>query len=159
MQLLESIQGMGIPTWVRESPSIFAYTFILSMHAIGLAIIVGISSMVALRMVGLFRAIPIEPMLKLIPVMHIGFAINLISGLLLLSANLTGMLAMFMFYLKMALIVAAMGLISLIRRQFGAGKAEHSRGLGFAILGCWFCAVIAGRLTAYPYLVDSWLGI
>lgn len=158
MQLFETIQGMAIPTWVRESPSIFAYTFILSLHAIGLAIVVGFSSMIALRMAGIFREIPIDPMLKLMPVVWIGFTINAISGGLLLSANMSGMLTNPTFFIKMTLILIAMVAVSLIRRQFMAGKAESSRGLAWLILGTWFLAVISGRLTSYPYLVQSWFG-
>jgi len=27
------------------------------------------------------------------------------------------------------------------------------------MLGCWIGAIIAGRLTAYPFFVESWFGI
>ena len=159
MALLEFIEDTGLATWVRESPSIFAYTFVLSLHAIGLSIIVGISSMVAFRMLGAFRDIPIEPMFKLFPVMYLGFGINAISGVLLLSANATGMLTMVMFYLKMAFIVAAIVCLRLIRHRFTTGNAEfESRGLAYAVLACWLGAIIAGRLTAYPYFVATWFG-
>ena len=155
-ELFETIQHMAIPTWVRESPSIFAYTFILSAHAIGLAIVVGISSMIALRMAGIFRDFPVDPMLKLMPVAWTGFTINAISGVLLLSANMTGMLSNPMFYFKMFFILIAMIAVSMIRRQFLAGKAESSRGLAWVILVTWFLAIVSGRLTSYPYLVQSW---
>jgi hypothetical protein len=164
--LLEYIQHSGIATWVRESPSLFAYTFVLSLHAIGLAIIVGVSTMVALRTVGCFAQIPLQPMLKLYPVMYAGFWVNAISGLLLLSANATGLLlpsvstgvvTMSLFYTKMAFVVAAVLTLRLMRPRLAAGMAPRS--LSFAVLGFWVAAIIAGRLTAYPYFVSAWLGI
>lgn len=157
VQLLEFIENSGIATWIRESPSIFAYTLVLSLHAIGLAIVVGVSSIVALRTLGRFEQIPLGPMLKLFPVMYVGFWINAISGVLLLSANATGMLGMLMFYIKMAFIVAAVLVLAALRRRLTAG-GQAGR-LAVALLACWGGAIVAGRLTAYPYFVQAWLGI
>jgi hypothetical protein len=160
MQLLESIEQSGLATWVRESPSIFAYTLVLSLHAMGLSIVVGVSSMVGLRLVGAFRGIPVEPLLKLFPLMYIGFTINAISGLLLLMANATGMFTNVMFFLKMTFVIAAMGLVELIRLRFRDGTvAVSGRKLAFALLAIWFCAIVTGRLTSYPYMIEAWFGI
>jgi hypothetical protein len=154
--MLEFIESTAIATWVRESPSIFAYTLVLSLHAIGLAIVVGVSAVVALRAVGRFDQIPLAPMLKLYPVMWAGFTINTISGLMLLSANATGMLSMPMFYIKMAFIAAAVVTLSLLKPRLAAGSG--ARGLSYALLGFWLGAIVAGRLTAYPYFVNAWFG-
>ena len=160
MQLLEFIEHTGIATWVRESPSIFAYTLVLSLHAIGLSIIVGLSVILAIRILGAFEAIPLQPMLKLYPLMYIGFWVNAISGLLLLAANASGMLTMTMFYIKMVFVVAAVLTLRLIRlRLTGGSDASAVRGLTYALLGFWFIAVVAGRLTSYPYFVAEWIGI
>ncbi|MGW8369829.1 MAG: hypothetical protein ACWGPN_14275 [Gammaproteobacteria bacterium] len=160
MQLLEWIEHTGLATWVRESPSIFAYTLVLSLHAIGLSIVVGISAMVGLRVLGFAKEIPLEPMFKLFPLMYVGFWINAVSGLLLLSANATGMLTMVMFYLKMTFVIAAILTVRLIRRKFVDGTvATEGRKLAFAMLAFWGCAIITGRLTSYPYLVQAWFGV
>ena len=159
-QFLEYIESTGIATWVRESPSIFAYTLVLSLHAIGLSIVVGVSVMLAVRILGRFEQIPLQPMLKLYPLMYLGFWINAISGLLLLAANATGMLTMVMFYIKMTFVIAAVLTLGLIRGRLAehAGQSEP-RGLAYALLGFWFVAIVAGRLTSYPYFVAEWLGI
>lgn len=156
--MLEFIESTAIATWVRESPSIFAYTFVLSLHAIGLAIVVGVSAIVSLRTVGRFDQIPLAPMLKLYPVMWAGFTINAISGLMLLSANATGMLSMPMFYIKMAFIVAAVVTLSLLKPRLAGGPGS-ARGLAYALLAFWLGAIVAGRLTAYPYFVNAWFGV
>ena len=157
MALLEFIEGTGIATWVRESPSIFAYTLVLSLHAIGLSIIVGVSSIVALRGLGYFGQIPLEPVFRLYPLMYIGFGINVVSGVLLLSANATGMT---MFYIKMAFVIAAIVTLRVLKPRLVANEPEaRLRGPSWALLGFWLVAIVAGRLTAYPYFVEAWLGI
>ena len=58
--MIDAIQNSAYAVWVRESPSIWAYTTILSLHAMGLAIIVGINTIVALRLLGYVPDIPIN---------------------------------------------------------------------------------------------------
>jgi len=161
MQLLESIEHSGLATWVRESPSIFAYTRVLSLHAIGLSIVVGVSSIVALRVLGFFSAIPLEPLNKLFPLAYIGFWINALSGVLLLMANATGMFAMVMFYLKMIFVVAAVITLKCLRRSFADSTVTAARGRRLArlMLTFWFIAIVTGRLTAYPYMIEAWFGV
>ena len=157
MSFVEFVEGTAIAVWVRESPSIFAYTFVLSLHAIGLAIVVGVSSVVGFRIVGAAQSIPLAPMSKLFPVMYLGFTINLISGLMLFAANASGMLANFLFYIKIVFVLAAFVLMTLVHRRFD--EPRGLRGLAYGMLGCWLIALIAGRLTAYPFFVRAWLGI
>lgn len=159
MGFFEFVESTGVATWVRESPSIFGYTFVLSLHALGLAIVVGFSSAVALRILGVGRGIPLEPLSKLFPVMYLGFTINAVSGLMLLAANASGMLTNFMFYIKLGFIAAAFVAMVLMQGRFRRGVPAQGRGVAFAIVGCWFGAIVAGRLTAYPYFVDAWLGL
>ena len=79
--MIDAIQNSAYAVWVRESPSIWAYTTILSLHAMGLAIIVGINTIVALRLLGLCSDIPINKLRQLYPWMYVGFTINAFSGL------------------------------------------------------------------------------
>ena len=39
--MLDYLQNLALADWVRSSPSIFAYTTVLTVHAVGLAIVVG----------------------------------------------------------------------------------------------------------------------
>jgi hypothetical protein len=107
LQLLEAIQNSAFATFIRESPSLFAYTFVLSLHAMGLAIVVGFSAAIALRLLGLAPTIPLAPVGRLFPVMYVGFWINALSGLALLAASATTMLANPMFYAKLVSRAAA----------------------------------------------------
>ena len=59
-------------TFVRESPSLFGYTTVLSLHAIGLAVVVGVSTVVALGLLGYVHDMPLRPIARLYPLMYTG---------------------------------------------------------------------------------------
>jgi hypothetical protein len=164
--MIEAIENSAYAVWVRESPSIFAYTAILSLHAIGLAIIVGINTLVALRLLGFVQAIPLPPLRKLFPWMYLGFAINTFSGASLLAANLTADLGNWLFLAKLGFIALAMINLELTRmwvfdRPVVAAPGElprHARTVAIASLVLWGLAMVAGRFTAYPNFVEAWIG-
>ncbi|HEY7672390.1 MAG TPA: hypothetical protein VIC71_09235 [Gammaproteobacteria bacterium] len=166
LDALAAIESSSFATWVRESPSLFAYTFILSLHAMGLATVGGLSSAVALRLLGIARAIPLAPLRELFPLMYAGFWINAFSGLALLAASATTMLFNPMFYFKMGFVLAAVLIMRVIKSRVfgdselvGSGVAPpFSRPLAVASLSCWAGAIVAGRMTAYPGLLESYLG-
>lgn len=164
--MIEAIENSAYATWVRESPSIFAYTTILSLHAIGLAIIVGINYLIAFRLLGFVPAIPLKPLRKLFPWMYLGFTINLYSGASLLAANLTNDLGNWLFIAKLVFIALAMINLELTRiyvfdraGTVAAGELpKHARTFALGALVLWGLAMIAGRFTAYPNFVEAWLG-
>jgi hypothetical protein len=166
LEWLQAIESSAYPTFVRESPSLLAYTLVLSLHAMGLAVVVGLSAAIALRLLGLARGIPLAPLGRLFPVMYVGFWINALSGLALLAANARGMLGNPLFYAKIVFIVGGILVMRLLRRTVfndrlaGTEQLPRSAGkLAVASLACWTLAIIAGRLTAYPYLIEHYFGI
>ena len=164
--MIEAIENSAYATWVRESPSIFAYTTILSLHAIGLAIIVGINTLIALRLLGFVKEIPLAPLRKLFPWMYLGFAINAFSGGSLLAANLTTDLGNWLFLAKLGFIALAMINLELTRMWVfdrpnvaAAGELpQRSRSVAIGALVLWGLAMVAGLFTAYPNFVEAWLG-
>jgi hypothetical protein len=166
MDIISAIEGSGFATWVRESPSLFAYTGILSLHAMGLAVVVGLNLAVALPLLGLAPNMPLRPARKFFPIMYAGFWVNALSGLALLAAGLSNMLSNPVFYVKMVLIVLAVVNLRLLRHYaFGDQALESVRALPGRVrllagssLGLWAAAIIAGRLTAYPGMVSYYFG-
>jgi hypothetical protein len=167
--MIEAIENSAYAVWVRESPSIFAYTTILSLHAIGLAIIVGINTLVALRLLGFVPGIPLAPLRKLFPWMYLGFAINLFSGSSLLAANLSNDLGNWLFIVKLIFILFAMINLELTRMYVfdkpsaagtiaAGGLPKHAGTFAVASMVLWSVAMVAGRFTAYPNFVEAWLG-
>jgi hypothetical protein len=164
--MMEAIENSAYAVWVRESPSIFAYTTILSLHAIGLAIIVGINYLIAFRLLGFVPEISLTPLRRLFPWMYLGFTINLFSGASLLAANLHNDLGNWLFIVKLVMIALAMINLELTRIHvfdrpgtLGAdGLPKNARWFAFGALLTWGLAMVAGRLTAYPNFVEAWLG-
>jgi hypothetical protein len=164
--MIDLIQNSAYAIWVRESPSIWAYTTILSLHAMGLAIIVGINTMVALRLLGYVPDIPVAKLRKLYPWMYLGFTVNAASGLSLLAANLDNDIHNWMFIVKLTMIALAMVNLELTRAKVfdnplvinGTGVPAEAKTFAIASMVLWSLAIVAGRLTEYPAFVQAWVG-
>lgn len=159
MGILEAIESTGFAVWLRESPSIFAYTFFLSMHAIGLAVLCGMHSVISLRLLGAWNGIPLAPLKKIFPWIYLAMWIEILSGLSLLSAAAVSKLTQTTFYIKLAFIAAAITvLVRMHRRVFndqvaGSGVVtDEARLLAKLAIVFWFFAIVVGRLTEYPDL-------
>ncbi|PWU05731.1 MAG: hypothetical protein C5B51_13825 [Terriglobia bacterium] len=155
MNFLETIEQLGISTWVRESPSKLAYPTILWLHVMGMGVVAGASSVISLRLLGVSRSTPLQPLERLYPLMWCGFWVNAVTGTALLLASATTKLVDPTFYIKMVFIFAGVTVLRLTRnkvfRSLGPEGAlpETARPLAWAGLICWLGAVTAGRLLAY----------
>ena len=156
--IFKTIEESGISSWIRDSPSFFAYWFILSFHALGMGLLVGASVVVDLRVLGVARELPLSPLKGLYRIIWTGFWIQVASGLLLLVAYPTKALTNPDFYLKLLLIALAVVFMQRLRKRvFDDSSLSEpemmSKGKALAMwsLVCWAGAVTAGRLLAYTY--------
>lgn len=125
------LEETALSVWVRESPELWAFPFILYLHTLGMALIAGLSSAVALSILVLPGSPRRPPLAGLFPLMWTGLAINAVSGLLLLIAYPAKALTNPVFYLKMIAIVAAVTLVHWLQRQLLAvsvGSAADTAG-------------------------------
>ena len=104
---------------MRESPSIWAYPTILTLHSIGLGIVVGASVVIDLRLIGRARALEMADLSALFPVIWWAFAVNALTGVLLFIADATRKSAQPIFFVKLGCIVLA--LVVTLSRTFDAG--------------------------------------
>ena len=153
-----TIEQTSFSTWIRESPSLFAFYFILLFHTLGLSIVVGANTVVDLRLLGVAPGLPLKPLKGLFRIMWAGLTINVLTGLLLLFAYPTKALTNPVFYAKLTLIALAVITMQRISvRVFGnAGLSEPdmmAKGKTMAILSLafWASAVSAGRLLSETY--------
>ena len=156
--IFKTIEESGISSWIRDSPSIFAYWFILSFHAIGMGLLVGASVVIDLRLLGVAKELPLAPLKGLYRIIWIGFWIQIVSGGLLLIAYPTKALTNPDFYIKLTLIGIAVTVMHTIRKRvFTDSMLSDSdmmiKGKALAVwsLVLWAGAVTAGRLLAYTY--------
>lgn len=169
MSLIALLENSAYAEFVRSSPSFFAYTWILSLHAMGLALIVGVNTLVALRLLGFVPELPLSAVRKMFPWMYAGFVVNALSGGSLLIANFSELTAKAMFLTKLVFVLLAMINIELTRTQVfdrpavmalpAPQLAAHAWPFAIASIVLWALATITGRLTAYPGLLGSLLGI
>src|SRR5580704_15118100 len=155
---MQTIEETGFSTWLRESESPFAFYFILLFHTFGLALLVGANAVVDLRLLGIARAIPLAPLKRLFRIMWIGFAMNAITGILLVVAYPTKSLTNPDFYIKLALIGLAIWVMQKLNRQVfqdsslsEADMMAKGATLAKFSIFLWCGAITAGRLLAYTY--------
>jgi hypothetical protein len=148
------LEATSLSTWLRESPSLWAFPFVLILHTVGLAFFVGTNVAWDVRVLGFSLGIPLEALRRYFLVMWAGFWINAFSGVLLLIAYPTKALTNPLFYAKLALIAFGVVLAFRIRREVNglAARADAppmARMLAAVSLVCWIAVIFAGRLLAY----------
>jgi hypothetical protein len=158
------IEATAFSVWLRESPSLWVFPFILILHTVGLAFLVGANVAIDVRLLGLAPGVPVRTLARYHLVMWTGFWINAGSGVLLLTAYPTKSLTNPLFYVKLLLVGVALWLAGAIRARMPesegpppAGAPGAVRAFAIASLACWGLSITAGRLLAYTYsrlLVD-----
>jgi hypothetical protein len=153
---LEFLENLAFSQWVKNAPTIWAFPTILVLHTIGMGIVAGGSAMLSLMILGFWPAVPMKPFVRVFPYMWAAFWLNAVTGTMMLIADATTKLTMLDFYLKMGFVFAGLFILIRMRRQiFDDPKLDQvpvtGRGkmLAWASLGCWFGAIVAGRLMAY----------
>jgi hypothetical protein len=156
VQLLEWISETGLSTWIRSADTVWAYPMIITFHAAGLAVMVGLSVVVALRILGIARDLPLAGMERLYPAIWLGFWVNAVSGAGLIISDPVGMLTNPLFLTKMLLVAGAIANVVLIQRRVIRSPGVKSgilpsgaKRMAFASLLLWTAATTMGRLTAY----------
>lgn len=149
------LENTQFSTWLRESNSIWAYPTVLTLHTVGLGILVGANAALDLRVLGWGQGIALADMRPLFRWMWIGFWINALSGVVLLAADASTKAAAPMFLIKLGLVGVGVVLMSMQRREVFAPSAAitpAARALAASSLTVWLVAIGAGRLMAYPGL-------
>ena len=152
---LLQLQESGFGVWVAES--VWAYPIILTLHTVGLALLVGTTAFVDLQVLGVGAGVPLAPLRRLSRVRWTGLGINTATGVALFVAAATEKGAQPIFYVKLGLIALALVADSGVRRRiFHAGGDEVGRALPsgakrFAAISLclWAMAITAGRMMAY----------
>lgn len=150
------LENTSVALWVGGS--LWGYPAMLSLHAVGLAIVVGIFAMRDLRLLGLFPAIAPQAFLELSKLGWVGFIVNAVSGIMLFTSQAVTFAGSAAFLIKLGCIVAAMVLAGIIQSHLRLAVEAQSgtlvisastRTIAAISLSLWMSAIIAGRLIAY----------
>jgi hypothetical protein len=156
-QFLESIENSAFSTYIRETPSVLGYSTVLALHTFGMAFLVGLSGVIALRVLGVVPELPLNPLKKLMPIVIIGFWVNAITGVILTSLAMVSLSRNWDFYVKLVSIAVAIVALTKMRRyafsdpnaRDDAPASPEARRWAKLMLFFWGLAVLGGRLTAY----------
>lgn len=156
MEFLSWLESTAYSDWIVSG--LTGWPLMLSMHAVGLAIIVGVAFTLNLRLLGLFKPIPISALHGLFSVGWIGIAINVFSGLSLFMAQATFYVTSPVFLVKITFIVLGIANLHYTQKVLKREAADWDTAgavpqLGMILAGCsllfWTISVVAGRLIAY----------
>lgn len=148
---------MGFLIWIEESAlgiyvreGLWGFAIALSMHAVGMAMVLGVVVVTNLRVLGYVKEIPVLSYTGLFLTAWLGFIINLASGLMLYASHATEYTFQLVFMLKLGLLLLGGILMKVMMVQIRADKEPlRIKIISGICLASWVGAVITGRLMAY----------
>ena len=155
MGLLVWLESLPLSVWVHESPSVWAQPTVLTLHTMGMGVLVGASWVLDLRLLGISPNIPLSAFRWVFRAVAISLLFNLVTGILLFAARATTWGTAIPFLVKMLLVVASAATLVPLRSYVLASDAnQHEvsgrvRLLAIASILAWAGAITSGRLLAY----------
>lgn len=159
--MFATLETTDLATWVAVS--LWGYPIMLSLHVVGLAIVVGIFTMRDLTLLGLFPGIRPSAFLGIGKLAWGGFVVNAVSGFALFASQATVFVTSVPFLVKISCIVAGMVVAGVIQSRLRSEAkfasvdaaeltiSKSTRVIAVISLLLWAAAIIAGRLIAYVF--------
>jgi hypothetical protein len=155
MGALVWLESLPLSVWVHESPSIWAQPTVMTLHTMGMGVLVGASWVLDLRLLGISRNVPLSAFRWVFKAVAVGLVVNLVTGVLLFIARATTWGIAFPFLVKMLFVVASTATLLPLRKYVLASDPEQrevnhaAKRLAIASIVTWAAAITSGRLLAY----------
>ena len=131
------------------------WAFMMSMHFIGLSLLIGVIGILNLRLIGFAKQLPVEPLHRFFPWALAGLGINVLTGMLAFigmpeyytfnAAFWFKILALMLAGLNVALFYIT-GIFERVRRlEAGEDAPVRAKVMAVSSLVLWFAVVISGR--------------
>jgi hypothetical protein len=156
--VLTWLESTKFAVWLAESPSVWAFATVLTLHTMGMAVLVGASWVLDLRLLGINRRVPLSAFSWVFPAVAIGLFVNVVTGVMLFMKNATKWGTAIPFLVKMSLVIASVAVLVPLRSHVLRNDTDNEingevsgkfRLLAIASILAWTGAVTAGRLLAY----------
>jgi hypothetical protein len=154
VSFLASLEESAFGVWV--STSLIGYPLMITLHAIGMAIMVGLSVTLDLRLLGWFRDMPYTALNRFLGIAWAGFTINLLSGTALFCMQATSYVKDGTFLLKMLFVLLGVVTAAFLQSALNRNSASWSTSapgtikvLAVVSITFWVGATVTGRLIAY----------
>jgi hypothetical protein len=164
MHALQLLQDSQFASWLAQS----AYPIVITLHSLGMALLVGLLTLICLRVLGAAPGLPIHSLRRFMRIIWLGFCINAASGTLLFAISPVKFLHNGLFISKLCFIAA--GLISgtmvssMVLKPgdeydiVAADPPLRAKSLALFSICFWLGAIITGRLLAYSTFSDIGVG-
>jgi hypothetical protein len=155
MGFLAWLQDTVFSTWIRESDwAIFAF---LIVHTLGMAFLTGTGITVALRVLGVASRVPTSLLARFVPVMLFGLLAAVLTGFLLVIGYPAKALTNPLFFVKLAMLVAAWLLTRALLQRVADGRSVSdavsgtAKVLAISSMLLWLAVIASGKLLAYTH--------
>ena len=155
MGVLLWLESLPLSVWVHESPSVWAQPTVLTLHTMGMGVLVGASWVLDLRLLGINRNMPLSAFRWVFRAVAVGLIVNVVTGILLFAQRATSLGTAIPFLIKMGLVIASVATLMPLRSLVFRSDADQcevsgsARLLAIASILAWSGAITAGRLLAY----------
>jgi hypothetical protein len=153
--MLAWLESLPLSVWVHESPSVWAQPTVLTLHTMGMAVLVGACWVLDLRLLGISRTVPLSAFRWVFRAVAISLIVNVVTGFLLFAQRATSLGTAIPFLIKMCLVIASVATLVPLRSLVFRSDADQcevsgsARLLAIASILAWSGAITAGRLLAY----------
>jgi hypothetical protein len=153
--VLQALHDWEVAAAIRRS--LYIYPFVNALHIFSIGLLVGGILPADLRMLGLFRSVPLAPFLRLMTAFAAtGLALAIASGFLLFSVQPLEYAGNVAFLAKIALV--GVGALLALAVRFspswreainGGGVSSGLRIAAVASMSIWLAALLCGRWIAF----------
>jgi hypothetical protein len=153
MEFLAWIERTPLSVSMRED--YYAYFVALILHAWGMAFLVGGGMVLSLRVLGVAADAPLQRFVVVYPVMRVGLALAIPSGVMLLLGYPAKALTNWVFALKFACLGSAALLAWGLRAELlvpaapGLPASSRARQMAAIAMLLWIAGVCCGKLLLY----------
>jgi len=154
--MIDWMLSTSLSQWILNTA--WAWPMFETFHFFGLCILLGALLIIDLRMMGLFRGMSVQATHQLLPLVFVGFGINLLTGIFFLFGDPNRYVINIGFQIKMVLVfLAGLNAVWFYLKINGPMHTWGSHDdvptqakiVGFLSLFLWFGVLLLGRLIPY----------
>jgi hypothetical protein len=154
--VLTGLESSPFSVWVKGD-SLWGWPFVVTIHTLGTAVVIGLIFIITLRLLGLFETIPYTSLKRLFPVLWVAFVVEFATGFALWATKPTRYVVDGAFLLKFLFVIVGIALTvylyGTMKREAAAwdtSGAVSSNGVKFIAptLLAWCTVLVLARLTA-----------
>ncbi len=132
----------------------WTYAAVNAGHVLAIALLVGGSVPLSLRLIGLWPTIPRAPIVRILArTAGTGFVLAVLTGSILFATRASEYALNPAFQLKLLLVLLGAGSAIMSMKRYGADLADAPDGaarlMGFFSIACWVAALVSGRFIAF----------